>query len=45
MTIFGLVIGSTALAAAGGLVAGWILLPQPRFVTWIAEKLGIKDRA
>lgn len=43
-TILG-ISGAVALAAGGGLVVGWLLLPQPRFVTWIAEKLGIKDRA
>jgi hypothetical protein len=28
-----------------GLGIGWLLLPQPRFVTWAAEKIGLKDRA
>lgn len=33
-----------AWGIGAGLLIGWLLLPQPRFVTWAAEKIGLKDR-
>lgn len=44
MTIFGLFIGWTLIVGVACLLAGWFLLPAPKFVVNAWAKLGLVDR-
>lgn len=44
MTIFGLFIGWTLIVGVACLLAGWFLLPTPKFVVNLWAKLGLVDR-